>query len=239
MTIALVTGATGGLGPAIARALSADGATVYVHFRRNEAAATALCAELDGAEPIGFDVRDSQAVQAAIRTITDAHGQLDLLVNNAGVVADGPMAMLDDASLTDVIDTNLTGTFKVCRAAARAMMGKRSGCIINISSVAGIRASPYQANYSAAKAGLLGLSRTMARELGSKGIRVNTVIPGLIRAGMGARVDQRHADAVLERVPLGTLGEAEDVAAAVVFLASDGARYISGAELTVDGGLCT
>lgn len=239
--IVLVTGATGGLGEAITRRLAADGALVLAHYRRSEAPAAELAASIQDsggrAEPIGFDIRDGTAVTAAIRSITDTHGRLDGVVNNAGVVLDGPFAVMDEAAWTEVVQTNLTGTFLVCRAAARAMLAKRSGFLLNVSSVAGLRASPFQANYSAAKAGMLGLTRTLARELGPKGIRVNAVIPGLIAAGMGARVDRRHARAVVERVPLGRAGTAEEVAAAVAFLASDEAAYVHGAELTVDGGL--
>lgn len=236
--IALVTGSTGGLGRAIARALAAEGAVVIAQYRRNEKAAQALCAEISG-HPLALDLRDAEAVGDAVRDVVDRHGQLDVLVNNAGVAVDAPFAMLDESAWADVIDTNLTGTWRMCRAAARAMLGKRRGSIVNVGSVAGLRASPYQANYSAAKAGMLGLSRTLARELGPKGIRVNTVLPGLIDAGMGERADRRLVQRILDQTPLGRSGTAEEVAAAVVFLASDAATYVSGAELTVDGGLAT
>lgn len=241
--IALVTGATGGLGQAIAAGLAARGATVLVHYRRNGDVAAVLCESIresgGTAEVVTFDLRDAEAIGEAFAAIRKDHGQLDILVNNAGIVADGPFVLLDDGGWNDVIDTNLGGTFRVCRAAARLMMARKRGVIVNVSSVAGLRASPYQANYSAAKAGILGLTRTMARELGPNGIRVNAVIPGLILSGMGERMDQRLADAVIERIPLAHPGQAEDVAAAVVFLASSAAKYITGAELTVDGGLST
>ncbi|MCB9684860.1 MAG: SDR family oxidoreductase [Alphaproteobacteria bacterium] len=240
---ALVTGASGGLGSAIARALVADGYRVVAHHRRNAAAVEALCEELRAAggevEAVSFDLRDPTAVSDAVRAIVKTHGRLDVLVNNAGRVDDGPFLMMDERSFTDVVDTNLGGTFRLCRAAARAMMSRKEGVIVNVASVAGLRASPYQANYSAAKAGMLGLTRTLARELGPNGIRVNAVVPGLIDAGMGARADRRHTDALVERIPLGSPGTAEDVAHAVSFLVSDRARYVTGAELVVDGGLST
>lgn len=241
--IALVTGASGGLGSAIAQALAADGAVVVAHYRRNADAAEALCARIiesgGRAEARAFDTRDARAVNDAIGDIVRDHGSLDVVVNNAGVLADAPFVMLSEADWVDVIDTNLNGTYRVCRAAARSMLASKRGVIVNVASVAAVRASPYQANYGAAKAGILGLSRTLARELGPKGIRVNTVLPGLILAGMGARVDRDMAQGVIGRVPLGRAGQADEVAAAVVFLASDAAAYISGAELTVDGGLAT
>jgi 3-oxoacyl-[acyl-carrier protein] reductase len=234
--VALVTGASGGIGQAISRALSDAGAHVAVHYLQAADKALAL-AESIGGEAVGFDVRDGGAVTHAVTELARRHGHLDIVVNNAGRLSDAPLAMLDDASWTEVVDTNLGGCFRVCRAAARPMMVQKGGAIINIASVAGIRSSPLQANYSAAKAGMLGLSRTLARELGPRGIRVNCVVPGLIAAGMTQRTSHRHLDALIEHIPIGRMGTADEVAAAVVFLASDDASYIYGAELVVDGGM--
>lgn len=241
--VALLTGASGGLGQAIATSLAGPNTHLVLQYRRSVDAVRALAERLDEAghshEILQLDIRDAAAVDAAFADLRRHHRRLDLLVHNAGVVSDAPFVMLDEGAWNDVIETNLTGAYRICRAAARLMMAQRRGTILTVASVAGLRASPYQANYSAAKAGLLGLTRTLARELGPRGIRVNAVIPGLIEAGMGARVDRRMAQAVLDRVPLGRAGTAEEVAAAIAFLASDAAAYIHGAELTVDGGLST
>jgi len=241
--ITLVTGASGGLGQAIARRLAADGDIVLVHCRRNLAGAEvvreSILAAGGQAHVVAFDTRDAAAVTQAVGEIVQTHGSLDVVVNNAGTLSDGAFAMLSEDDWDRVITTNLGGTYRVCRAAARVMMGQGRGVIVNVSSVAAVRASPYQANYAASKAGIVGLSRTLARELGPRGVRVNTVLPGLILAGMGARVDRRHAEPVIAQVPLGRAGQAEEVAHAVAFLASDAASYVHGAELLVDGGLAT
>lgn len=241
--IVWVTGASGGLGRAIALALGDPGSHLILQYRRDERGVTEVASQLDAAghphECMQLDVRDADAVSAAVEGIRSRHGRLDVLVQNAGIVADAPFFMMDEAAWEDVIAVNLTGAYRVCRAASRLMAAQRSGTIVAVASVAGVRASPYQANYSAAKSGILGMMRTLARELGPRGIRINTVVPGLIDAGMGARVDRRMAQGVIDRVPMKRAGTAEEVAAAVAFLASDAASYITGAELTVDGGLST
>jgi len=239
--IALVTGAARGIGRSTALALAAQEALVVVHYRRSEAAALQVVAEIEAAGGQAtlscFDVRDSDAVRKGVKAIFAEHSRIDILVNNAGVVLDSPLMLLDDDAWHDVLETNLAGAFRVCRSVVRPMLVAKRGVIINIGSVAGSRASPGQANYSAAKAGLVGMSRTLARELAGRGVRVNCVIPGVIETGMALRTDRRRIDEVRSRIPCGRTGFAEEVAAAVVFLASDAASYIYGAELVVDGGL--
>lgn len=239
--VVLVTGGSRGLGADMCRLLAARGAHVLVHYRRRQEPADALVAELSEAgarvEAMPFDVRDASAVQRGISTLIRAHGRLDVVVNNAGVVADGPVLMMSDADWEDVIDTNLSGMFRVARSALRQMLRQQSGVLINVASVSARRAAPTQANYSAAKAGVLGFTRTVARELAPKGIRVNAVIPGLIDSGMTERANRAHIEKVVAQIAVGRMGTGAEVAEAVAFLASDAASYMHGAELVVDGGL--
>jgi 3-oxoacyl-[acyl-carrier protein] reductase len=236
----LVTGASRGLGRAIARAFGAEGAWVAVGYRARAEEAAGTLAEVraaggDGAT-VGFDVRDAAAVQAAVEAL-EASGPLAVVVNNAGVSRDEPLAMMTAESWQEVLATNLDGAFHVCRAVARAFLARRAGAIINVASVSGLVASVGQANYAASKGGLLAFTRTLAAELAPRGVRVNAVVPGLCAAGMVERVDRRLVEARRARIPLGRLGTAEEVAAVVLFLASDAAAYVVGQALVVDGGL--
>ena len=186
---------------------------------------------------LAADARDRAAVVAAVDRVTLERGGLDVLVNNAGLAGDEPFAMMAQESWDDVIAVNLDGVFHFCRAAVRPMLARKRGAIINVASVAGLRASVGQANYAASKGGVLALTRTLGAELAPRGIRVNAVVPGLIAAGMAARLDRRVAERARAAIPLGRFGAAEEVAKVVVFLASDDAAYVVGQALVVDGGL--
>lgn len=239
--IVVVTGASRGLGRAIAVAFGARGDFVYVSFATREADGEETlrlvrAAGGDGAL-LPVDVRDRAAVDAAVDEVTRARGGLDVLVNNAGLASDEPFAMMAQASWDDVLAVNLDGVFHFCRAAVRPMLARKRGAIVNVASVAGLRASAGQANYAASKGGVLALTATLGAELAPRGVRVNAVVPGLIAAGMAARLDRRVADRVRGGIPLGRFGTAEEVAKAVLFLASDDAAYVVGQALVVDGGL--
>jgi 3-oxoacyl-[acyl-carrier protein] reductase len=239
-TSVLVTGASRGLGRAIAIAFAAEGARVGIAFRSRVADAQATLEAVTAAGGAGvllpFDVRDQDAVEAAVRAFADGQG-LDVLVNNAAVLQDQLFALMGRQEWDEVIATNLTGTYQCCRAAVPHLLARRRGAIVNVASVAGLRASPGQANYAAAKGGIVSLTATLAAELAPRGIRVNAVVPGLLTTGMGARLDRRFAEQRRAAIPLGRFGEGEEVARAVLFLASDEAAYIVGQCLTVDGGL--
>lgn len=244
--VVLVTGDSRGIGERIAEAFFAEGATVHVGYRRREQdAARAIRAAREARpdrsahqiKPWRVDVSDPLDVERAIRAVIDEHGRIDVLVNNAGVLADAPLVASAEEDWADLLAVNLQGATRCMRAALRAMIAQRAGVVVNIGSVAALRASPGQAAYAASKAGLLALTRTAAAEVASYGVRVNAVVPGLIRAGMVTRMDRRALDRALAHVPAGRLGTAEEVASVVLFLASDAARYIIGQSLVVDGGL--
>jgi 3-oxoacyl-[acyl-carrier protein] reductase len=237
----VVTGASRGIGAALARMFAKEGAFVFVNYRVKERQAgeviTAITADGGHAGLLPFDVRDPAAVERAFDTVMSQRGGIDVLVNNAAMVADGPLPLMNTDQWNMVIDTNLSGVFNCIRAVVPRMMQQKQGTIVNVASVAALRASPGQANYSAAKGGVVSLTRTLAAELGPAGIRVNAVVPGLINAGMGARLNRDIATERTRWIPLGKFGEARDVADAVLFLASDRAQYITGQVLAVDGGL--
>ncbi len=238
--VVVVTGASRGLGRALAVAFAREGARVVVGYRSRERDAEATLAALQDAGVAGralaFDVKDTAATTAAFDTVRRELGAIDVLVNNAGVARDNLLPLMSDDDFDDVVDTSLRGAFVCSRAVASSMLSRGRGAIVNIASVAGMRASPGQASYSAAKGGLLAFTRSLAAELGPRGVRVNAVVPGYLTTGMAVRMDRRKLDERLAHVPLQRAGTAEEVARAVLFLASDDASYIVGQALAVDGG---
>jgi 3-oxoacyl-[acyl-carrier protein] reductase len=235
--VAMVTGSTRGIGRAIAAALAGAGAKVAV-LGRDQAKAEQAAGEIGhGAKGFACDVTKEAAVNAAVEAIEKALGPIDILVNNAGVTKDNVFLRLSDADWDTVLEANLKGAFRTIRAASRGMMKKRWGRIINVSSVVALIGNKGQANYAASKAGLLGLTRSIARELSSRGITVNAVAPGFIETDMTATLTPEQRDALVKQIPLERLGKPEDVAAAVLFLASEAAAYITGQVLVVDGGM--
>lgn len=238
--VALVTGASRGIGQAIALTLGKAGATV-VGTATSQSGADAISSALDGAGVTGrglaLDVCDADAIAAVIKTINDDFGAVDILVNNAGITRDNLMLRMKDEEWDAVIDTNLKGVYRMSKAVLRGMMKTRAGRIINIGSVVGSSGNPGQANYSAAKAGLLGFTKSLAREVGSRGITVNAVAPGFIDTDMTRELPENSREALLSQIALGRLGDPDDIAAAVLFLASDAAAYISGETLHVNGGM--
>ncbi len=229
---ALVTGASKGIGRAIAQELAAAGASVVLGYRSGKDEAEALAAELGG-RAIQADV--SNAADAA-RLVEEA-GDLDVLVNNAGLTRDGLLARMSDDDWQTVIDTNLASVFYTCRAVTRPMMKKRAGAIVNISSVVGVHGNWGQTNYAASKAGIIGFTKSLARELGSRNVRANVVAPGYVKTQLTEVLPEEATAAMLQATPLGRLGEPEDVAGAVRFLCSDAASFITGEVVLVDGGL--
>jgi 3-oxoacyl-[acyl-carrier protein] reductase len=238
--VALVTGATRGIGRAIALALGAAGATV-VGTATSEDGAASISDALAQANVRGrgamLDVTDSQAVETLLGAVEKEVGAVSILVNNAGITRDNLLLRMKDEEWDAVLDTNLKSVFRLSRAVLRGMMRARAGRIINISSVVGTSGNAGQVNYSAAKAGIAGLTRSLAREIGSRGITVNSVAPGFIDTDMTRALAESMRTALVGQIPLGRLGQPEDVAAAVVFLASPGAAYITGATLHVNGGM--
>jgi len=237
--VALVTGASRGIGRAIAMELARAGATVVVNYARSPEAAEAVVAEITAAGGRAWsqqaDVSEEEQVEAMVKAVLDRDGRLDVLVNNAGITRDGLLMRMKTADWHSVLDLNLTGVFLCTRAVSRTMLKARSGRIINITSVVALMGNPGQANYSAAKAGLIGLTRSTAAEFASRGITVNAVAPGFIATEMTRELNQ---DAILAAIPLGRMGQPEEVAGAVRFLAFDPASaYMTGQVLQVDGGM--
>ena len=234
---ALVTGASGGIGAAIARALHAQGAVVVLSGTR-EPALAALAAELgERAHVRPADLADPAAPDALIAASEAAAGPLHLLVNNAGLTRDGLALRMKDEDWQRVLDVDLAAPFRLARAALRGMLRRRAGRIVNIASLVGATGNPGQANYAAAKAGLIGLTKSLAQEVASRGVTVNAVAPGLVQSAMTDAMPEAQRTALAGRIPLGRIGRPEDVAAAVVFLASDEAGWITGATLHVNGGM--
>jgi 3-oxoacyl-[acyl-carrier protein] reductase len=237
--VALVTGATRGIGAAIALELVKKGFRV-IGTATSESGAASITQAVSawvGSKGVVLDVNDKLACEALIDGIVKEHGALHVLVNNAGITKDMLAMRLKDEDWDQVIQTNLSAVFRLCRAAIRPMMKQRYGRIINITSVVGASGNPGQSNYAAAKAGLAGMSRALARELGSRQITVNCVAPGFIQTDMTASLSEAQTQALMAQIPLGQLGQAQDVAYAVGFLASPEAAYITGQELHVNGGM--
>ncbi|MBL3611075.1 3-oxoacyl-[acyl-carrier-protein] reductase [Rhodovulum sulfidophilum] len=234
---ALVTGASGGIGGAIARGLHAQGATVGLSGTR-EAPLAELAAELgERAHVLPCNLSDPEAVEALPKAATEAMGALDILVNNAGITRDMLFMRLKDEDWQSVLDVNLTAAMRLCRGAMRGMMKARWGRIVNITSVVGTTGNPGQANYCAAKAGLVGLSKSLAHELASRGVTVNCVAPGFIATAMTDKLTDDQKGGILGAVPMGRMGTPEEIAAAVVYLASPEAGYVTGATVHVNGGM--
>jgi 3-oxoacyl-[acyl-carrier protein] reductase len=237
--VALVTGASRGIGRAIAVQLASQGLKV-IGTATTEAGAQAISEALSafaGSRGLCLNVNDGPGVDAAIDAIVKEHGALHVLVNNAGITRDMLSMRMKDEDWDAVIDTNLKAVFRTSRAATRPMMKQRYGRIINITSVVGASGNAGQANYAAAKAGVAGMTRSFARELGSRGVTVNCVAPGFIETDMTKKLSEQQTSALMAQIPLGRLGQAADIAHAVVFLASPQAAYITGTELHVNGGM--
>jgi 3-oxoacyl-[acyl-carrier protein] reductase len=240
--VILITGGSRGIGLAIAKRLaSKETAMVVTRVNPDPDGNTRLSSDLDGLcaafETMVFSAADPVAATEAVKTTVSRFGRLDVLVNNAGMTKDGLAVRMADEDFSEVINVNLTGAFNLSRAAARVMMKQRSGRIINISSVVAFTGNPGQVNYSASKAGLIALTKSLALELAPRGVTVNAVAPGFIETDMTAALDQKAAEVILSRIPLGRPGSPADVAEAVAFLASDASAYITGQTIHVNGGL--
>lgn len=238
---ALVTGSSRGIGRAIALKLGKLGANVAINYAGNEAKAQEVVDELEAlgvkAIKIQADVSQEKEVKRMVKETIDAFGSLEILVNNAGITRDNLLMRMKEADFQEVIDTNLKGAFLCTKAVSRQMMRQRYGRIINVASIVGVSGNPGQANYVAAKAGVIGLTKSNAQELASRNILVNAVAPGFISTDMTEELTDEQKEAIFERIPLKKLGEPEDVANVVAFLASDEAKYITGQTIHVDGGM--
>ena len=236
--IALVTGASRGIGKAIAEELARQGATV-IGTATSESGAENISSYLSasGGKGLVLNVTDADSIKETLKTITDEFGAVGILVNNAGITRDNLLMMMKDDQWNDIIETNLTSVFRLSKAVVRPMMKARKGRIINIASVVGLTGNPGQTNYSAAKAGILGFSKSLAREIGSRNITVNTVAPGFIDTDMTRALPEEQRDALIKQIPLARLGDPADIASAVAFLASPQAAYITGETINVNGGM--
>ncbi len=239
--IAVVTGASRGIGAAIAEALALQGAFVIINYQgskgRAEEAKEKILAAGGKAEVKQCDVSDFKACEAFIKEIIENYGKIDILVNNAGITRDGLLMTMKEEDFDAVIQTNLKGCFNTIRFASRFMIKNRSGKIINLSSVSGISGNAGQANYAASKAGVIGLTKSAARELAARNIQVNAVAPGFIVTDMTDKLSEKQKEAISAQIPLGRLGRTQDIAQTVAFLASEQASYITGQVICVDGGM--
>jgi 3-oxoacyl-[acyl-carrier protein] reductase len=239
--IALITGASRGIGRATALELAAAGAAIGVNYRSDAAGAEAVVGEIVAAGgralALEADVADPESAAALVARCEEELGEIDALVCNAGITRDNLMARISPQDFNDVIATNLGGTFHVCQAAGRRMLRRRRGAIVTMSSIVGIHGNAGQTNYSASKAGLIGLTKSLAKEIGSRGVRVNCIAPGYIQTDLTDVLPDSAREALLASTPLGRLGRPEDIARCVRFLVSDAAGFVTGAVLSVDGGL--
>lgn len=239
--IALVTGAGRGIGLAVAKELAENGAYVYINYYGSKEQAQAAASELGrtkgGAQAIQCNVADFEACKVMIDTIMKEKGRLDILVNNAGITKDNLLMKMSEEEFDQVLDINLKGAFHTIRHASRYMLKQRSGKIINIASVSGVLGNAGQANYSASKAGVIGLTKSAARELASRSIQVNAVAPGYVQTDMTSALPEKVKEQLLAQIPLGRIAAPEEIAHAVLFLASEASAYITGQVLCVDGGM--
>ena len=233
---ALVTGATGGIGGEIAKALKAQGAKVAISGTREDRLRS-LADEIGDVAPLPCDLKDRAAVAGLAAQAESAVGTLDIVINNAGITRDNLFMRMRDEEWDEVIAVNLTATFVLCRAALRNMMRRRYGRIINIASISGVIGNPGQGNYAASKAGMVGMTKSLAREVASRGITANCIAPGFIQTPMTDALNEKQVEAIAGAIPSGVFGKPEDIAAAVVYLASGEARYVTGETIHVNGGM--
>lgn len=239
--VALVTGASRGIGRAIALKLASEGAKVAINFAGNTAKAEEVKTDIEsnGGEAllVQADVSSAEAVEEMINKVTEKFGKIDILVNNAGITRDGLLMRMKDSDFDDVINTNLKGVYNCTKIVSKLMIKQRSGRIVNMASIVALTGNAGQTNYAAAKAGIIGFSKSAAKELAARGITVNVVAPGFIDTDMTAVIPEKNKETMLKEIPLGRIGTPEDIANAVKFLASDDAAYITGQVIRVDGGM--
>ena len=240
--IAVVTGGSRGIGAAIAKKLASQGMTVIINYCGSEDRALAVKSEIEAAggqaEAWRCDVSDCGQCESFVKAVMEKYGRIDVLVNNAGITRDGLMMRMTDEAFSRVIDTNLKGTFYMMRFASRHMLKAKKGRIINMASVVGLMGNAGQVNYAASKAGVIGATKSAAKELASRGITVNAIAPGFIDTEMTGALSEKVQEQILTQIPLGTFGKPEDIANCAAFLASDEAAYITGQVIQVDGGMC-